>query len=329
MEGKRSRLASFAWGVLAYNVFVVLFGAYVRATGSGAGCGKHWPLCNGVMIPRPERIGTYIEFTHRLTSGLTLILVAALVIWAWRKYPKGSLMRWSSGGAMFFTITEALVGAGIVLYGWVAHDTSVARSISVPIHLANTFLLLGMCTVTAWWAYAGVPDRLSRHGLTLPMLVVGALGMLLLGASGAVTALGDTLFPASSLAEGVRQDFALTAHFLIRMRIYHPAIAISVGVYLALVTVRIRRKVDGSRVEAITTVLFVLYGLQIGLGIANVALLAPVWMQIIHLLVSCLVWITFTLMATVVLSHFPACVHHEQVDHLVKAVARKKTVDEV
>src|SRR5512146_1869905 len=98
-----SRFAKFSWGVLGYNVFVILFGAYVRATGSGAGCGAHWPLCNGVVIPHPQRIETIIEFTHRLTSGLTLVLVAALVIWAWRKYPKGSLLRWSSGAAIFFT----------------------------------------------------------------------------------------------------------------------------------------------------------------------------------------------------------------------------------
>src|SRR5512138_1420814 len=124
-----TRLARFAWLVLAWNLAVILFGAFVRATGSGAGCGAHWPLCNGVVIPHPQQIETVIEFTHRLTSGLTLILMVILVIWAWRKYPKGSLLRWSSAAAIFFTITEALVGASLVLFGWVAKDTSAARAI--------------------------------------------------------------------------------------------------------------------------------------------------------------------------------------------------------
>ncbi len=42
----------YAWGVLLWNVLVALWGAYVRATGSGAGCGSHWPTCNGEILPR-------------------------------------------------------------------------------------------------------------------------------------------------------------------------------------------------------------------------------------------------------------------------------------
>lgn len=297
-----SKFGKYAWIVLGYNTLVVLFGAFVRATGSGAGCGAHWPLCNGVVIPRPEQIETVIEFTHRATSGVTLILIAILVLWTWRIFPKRSLMRWSAGGAAFFTITEALVGAGIVLYGWVADDTSVARAISVPIHLVNTFLLLGMCAVTAWWASTGIPDRITTRGKVTAALIIGVIGMLFLGASGAITALGDTLFPAASLSEGVRQDFEPTAHFLVRMRIYHPGIAIAVGVYLAVLTAWVRRWVNVEYMETITTTLFVIYVLQIILGIINVALLAPIWMQITHLLVSCAVWVIYVIMATAVFS---------------------------
>jgi heme A synthase len=297
-----SRFTKFSWGVLAYNVFVILFGAFVRATGSGAGCGAHWPLCNGVVIPRPQRIETVIEFTHRLTSGLTLILVVALVVWAWRKYPKGSLLRWSSAASIFFTITEALVGASLVLYGWVATNTSAARAVSVPVHLVNTFLLLASLAITAWWSTDGVPQRLHFRGLTGVLVVLGGLAILLLGASGAITALGDTLFPSTSLAEGMAQDFTPTAHFLVRMRIFHPAIAASAGIYLFLATLWVRRQVKEPRLEAITNALFGFYVLQIFLGFINIALLAPVWMQIVHLLVSNLVWITYVLMATIVLS---------------------------
>lgn len=302
MKPSLSRFAKYSWGVLAYNVLVVLFGAYVRASGSGAGCGAHWPLCNGVVIPQPKQVATIIEFTHRLMSGLTLLLILGLLIWAWRSYPRGSLLRWSSAGAMFFTITEALVGAGLVLYGWVATNDSIARAISVPVHLVNTFLLIGCLAVTAWWATHGAPERLTFNGLTGVLVILGGLGLLLLGASGAVTALGDTLFPSSSLAQGFQQDFSPTAHYLLRMRIYHPGIAVSIGTYLILVTLWIRRSLSAPHLDSITLGLFILYGLQILLGIINVALLAPVWMQILHLLVSNLVWITFVLMATVMFS---------------------------
>jgi heme A synthase len=318
-----SRFAKYSWGVLAYNVFVILFGAFVRATGSGAGCGAHWPFCNGVVIPRPQRIETVIEFTHRITSGLTLILVIALVIWAWRAYPKGSLLRWSSGAAIFFTITEALVGASLVLYGWVAQNTSVARAVSVPIHLINTFLLLACLAVTAWWATDGAPRKLHWPGVTGLLVLFGGLAILLLGASGAITALGDTLFPSSSLAEGMAQDFSPTAHFLIRMRIYHPGIAISTGIYLFLATLWVRRRVSEPRLEAITNGLFGLYILQILLGILNVALLAPVWMQIVHLLVSNLVWIAYVLLGTVVFSNLVPSLGYPQVDELIQAFPRK------
>lgn len=299
-EGAQSRFSRFAWAVLVYNVFVVLFGAFVRATGSGAGCGQHWPLCNGVILPQPQRIQTVIEFTHRLTSGLTLILVAALVVWAWRKFPRGSLLRKSSGAALFFTITEALVGAGLVLFQLVEQNASVYRAFSVMVHLVNTFLLIGSLAVTAWWASTGEPQKLKRQGLTGALVVIGTLAILLLGASGAITALGDTLFPSNSVISGFREDFSPTAHYLIRMRVYHPGIAVSVGIYLYLVTGWVRRKMEEPRLERITTALFILYSLQILLGIANVMLRAPVWMQIVHLLVSNLVWITFVILATVI-----------------------------
>lgn len=300
MKIQLSNYSKFAFGVLAYTIFVILFGAFVRATGSGAGCGAHWPLCNGVIIPRPERIETVIEFTHRVTSGLTIPFMIGLFIWTWRLYPQRSPMRVSSAMAMFFIITESLVGAGLVLFELVAHNDSIARAFWMMAHLINTFLLLGSITITAWWAASGVPEKHRLRGLTGILLVVGAAGILILGASGAVTALGDTLFPSETLAEGLAQDFLPTAHWLERMRIFHPGIAISVGVYLFLVTTWVRKSVNEPRIEAATNTLYLLYVLQIFIGIFNVGLLAPVWIQIIHLLVSNLIWIVFLVMSALV-----------------------------
>jgi heme A synthase len=306
------KFAKYVWAVLAYTVLVILYGAFVRATGSGAGCGAHWPLCNGQVIPRAEQVETLIEFVHRLTSGVTLPLVIILFIWARRLYAKSSLIRVSSGASVFFTITEALVGAGLVLFGLVADNDSVARAISMVVHLVNTFLLVGALGLTALWATRGEPGRLRFANLNGLLLGIGLLGMLILGASGAVTALGDTLFPASGpLSEEIRKDFSPTAHYLLRLRVFHPGIAVGVGIYLGMVTAWIRRKYaaeNNNALETVTSAFFWLYGLQIVLGVINVALFAPVWMQIIHLLVTNLIWISYILMTGLVLGNLTASV---------------------
>ncbi|MCB0131087.1 MAG: COX15/CtaA family protein, partial [Caldilineaceae bacterium] len=136
------RFTIFAWAVLAYNIVVILWGAFVRATGSGAGCGSHWPLCNGEILPRATEVETLIEFSHRITSGIALIAVVVLLIWALRSYPRGHRVRRGAQASMFFMFTEALVGAGLVLFEYVAHNVSIARAYWMAGHLMNTFLLL-------------------------------------------------------------------------------------------------------------------------------------------------------------------------------------------
>ncbi len=144
--------ARFTWAVLAYNLLVILWGAYVRASGSGAGCGNHWPLCNGQVIPQPGRTATVIEFAHRLSSGLVLLLVIVLFVWARRTVPAGHPVRRSVGFVLLFTLGEALLGAGLVLFGLVEDNASVARAVTISLHLANTFLLLASLTLTGLWA---------------------------------------------------------------------------------------------------------------------------------------------------------------------------------
>lgn len=297
-----NKFGKYAWGVLIYNLVVILWGAYVRATGSGAGCGSHWPLCNGVVIPRDPQIETVIEFTHRLMSGLSLILVIAMFIWAFRAYEKGHPVRLGSTLSLVFIITEALVGAGLVLFQWVAHDASVGRAISIVIHLINTFLLLAALTLTAWWASGGKPVRLRGGGLSLWLLVIGLVGTLTMGGSGALAALGDTLFPAESLLSGIQQDFSPTAHFLIRLRLLHPTIAIIVSLYLIIAIGAINLRTPEWTVRRFARFLSGLIVIQLGAGFINVLLLAPIWMQLVHLFLADLVWIGLILLAATVLS---------------------------
>jgi len=292
----RNGYQTYAWGVLAYNLGVILWGAYVRATGSGAGCGSHWPLCNGQVVPRSPRLETLIEFTHRLSSGLAFILVLGLLIWAWRIYPRRHQVQFGAGLAMFFMVTEALVGAGLVLFELVAKNDSLARALSVAIHLVNTFLLLAFLALTAWWASSKSTARLSLKTPIGILLMIGISGMIVLGASGALTALGDTLFPAASLGEGFQQDFSPTAHFLIRLRVLHPTLAALVGGYLILLASLVRLSHQGPLAHSLAAGLALLVIVQLAAGFINVILLAPVWLQMVHLLLADLGWITLVLL---------------------------------
>lgn len=299
------RFATYTWIVLVYNLAVILWGAFVRATGSGAGCGAHWPRCNGEVIPRAPSTETLIEFTHRLTSGIVLVMVVILVIWAWRAYPRGHRVRLGALWSLIFTIIEALVGAGLVLFELVADNDSTARAVSMAVHLVNTFLLLAAVTLTAWWASGGPAVRLKHQGVVGWLLGLGFAAMLVVGASGAVTALGDTLFPAESLAEGLREKFSPTAHLLIRLRVLHPVLAIATGFYLFFVARLVSRLRPDPAIERFARATMLLFAVQLVAGAVNVALLAPVWMQLLHLLLADLVWITLVLLAASALSHQP------------------------
>jgi heme A synthase len=237
-----------------------------------------------------------IEFAHRITSGMALLLVVGLVLWSRRAVPKGHPARRGAVLSLGFMLTEALLGAGLVLFELVAHNSSLERAASLGAHLLNTFLLLGSITLTAWWASGGAPVRL-RGRAGLPWLVgLGVAGLLLVGTSGAMTALGDTLFPSGSLMEGLRQDASPTAHLLIRLRVLHPALAVAVGLYVALLGFwLVRRDGTESSTGRLGRALGALVLLQWLAGVVNMALLAPIWLQLGHLLLADLVWIAFVL----------------------------------
>jgi heme A synthase len=294
---KHSRFTFYAWGVVGYTLLVILWGAYVRASGSGAGCGNHWPLCNGQVLPRSNQIETLIELTHRLMSGLSLLLIVGLVIWAFRAFPKRHAVRFGAVFSLVFIITEALIGAVLVRAELVAGNASMSRAIVMSIHLVNTFTLMAFLTLTAWWVSGAAAVRLRGQGIVVWSLGFALVGTLILAVSGAVAALGDTLFPTDSLAAGLSQDFSSGAHFLIQLRLLHPVLAIIVGIVILLVAGianLLRPRLGVRRTMLSVTGLVVL---QICAGLLNVALLAPIWLQIVHLLLADLLWIALVLMA--------------------------------
>jgi heme A synthase len=296
------RLARFARIVLGWNVAVILWGAFVRATGSGAGCGAHWPLCNGEVVPRAPALETMVEFTHRATSGLALLLVFALGLWVFREKPKGHPARRAAGASVVFILVEAAVGAGLVLLGLVGENDTVARALFMAGHLANTFVLLACLTLVAHWCATDArlrPEAVSRFGWVMG---IGALALVGVGKSGAVAALGDTLYPARSVLGGLAQDVSPTAHFLVQLRIAHPILALAGALLVAFAASRVLRATDDAGVRGAAWAVSALTLLQLGGGLLNVALLAPVWMQIVHLLLADVVWIAFVLLSVRALS---------------------------
>ena len=136
------KVESYAKAGLLLSIASILAGAFVRATGSGDGCGATWPTCKGKIIPALSDTSELIEFSHRSVSGV--LLVVTLIIFAkTRKFQKESLVRIVTNYLTFFVIFEALIGAVIVIFEWVGLNSSLPRIVAVPIHLVNTFGLLG------------------------------------------------------------------------------------------------------------------------------------------------------------------------------------------
>ena len=290
--------AKYCWFVLTVVVFVILWGAVVRATGSGAGCGNHWPLCNGEVIPPTESMETLIEFTHRLSSGLLGILVLGMLGWAFRVFPARHVGRWAAIWSLFFITTESVIGAGLVKFEWVAADDSMERVYTIAFHLINTFLLLGTVTLTAWFAAGRSGFRIRKQGIVGAVLLAAFVGSLILGASGAITALGDTLISQAGLTPAESPVLA----WLVSLRITHPLLAFVVlAIYTLAVTV-----VNNKRPDALTRTfgrsVLLIYTIQLCVGGLNVYLKAPVWMQIVHLLLSNLIWILLVLLTASALS---------------------------
>jgi heme a synthase len=290
-------LRRFAWGVLAYFIAVILWGGLVRASGSGAGCGDHWPLCNGTVIQHSARIDTMIEFTHRMTSGLSFFSVVALLWWTFARTVRGHLARVAAVAAVAFTMIEAAIGAFLVKLGLTAQSQSPLRAPYLALHLTNTLLLVAALTLTA--------HLLSRHTgylrgtihLKAPFgAIASIIVVLIVGVTGSLAALGDTLFPASSLGEALSQDFSATSGWLVRWRWTHPTVAVLASVFLIWLLVRATKQNTHWDNRGLSTLLLILLAAQYALGVLDVVFLAPVWLQIAHLLGADLLWVALVVL---------------------------------
>lgn len=284
-------LRRFAWGVLAYFIAVILWGSLVRATGAGAGCGNHWPLCNGTVLQHSASVNTMIEFTHRITSGLSFFSALGLLVWTFAGTVRGHLARAAVAASVAFTLVEAILGALLVKLGLTAQSQSPLRPWYLALHLTNTLLLLAALTLTA--------HLLSRkHGylrgairLVAPFgTIAGIVVVLIVGVTGSLAALGDTLFPATSLGSALAQDFSATSGWLVRWRWTHPTIAFMASIFLIWILVRAAQQTTEWDNRGLSALVLVLLAAQYVLGVLDVVLLAPLWLQIAHLLGADVLW---------------------------------------
>jgi len=284
-------LRRFAWGVLAYFVAVILWGTLVRATGSGAGCGDHWPLCNGTLMQHDPHTATIIEFTHRLTSGISFFAIVGLMIWTFVSTAKGHIARATSVASVIFTLVEAILGAMLVLLGLTAQSHSPLRPWYLALHLSNTLLLLAALTLTAHMlgrrkGYLWGSIRLSALGRNLSALLV----VMAVGVTGSLAALGDTLFPATSLSQALSSDFSSKSAWLVRWRWTHPTIAFLAALAVSWILLRAMRSSGHWNNRGLCVLVLGLLATQYVLGIMDVVWLAPVWLQVAHLLGADVLW---------------------------------------
>ena len=311
-------VARFAWFVVFYNILVIVWGALVRASGSGAGCGNRWPLCNGQIVPVSPGFHTIIEFTHRMMVGGSTLLVFALLVWTFRATVKHQAARALVVVSTLLLLNEAFLGALLVKLNYVTANQSTGRIVLLAIHLGNTLLLMAALTLTARFLSTG--QRWANLPLSRRLIgmIEGLVTTIAVGITGSIAALGDTLFPAASLHASIAQDFAAGSPMQLRLRIVHPALALIAALFalwLAALARRKRSSHTGSNASdsgefnqtavraqqasraRLANLLLILLGLQFALGVADVLLLAPAWMQLLHLLGADLFWVILVQLA--------------------------------
>jgi heme A synthase len=239
-----------------------------------------------------------IEYTHRLTSGVLGILGLLLVGWSAVRLGRHRVTL-AAAVTVVFIVFEALIGAGLVLRELVANDDSVARALVIGLHLVNTLMLMGAATLTAWWTWDDRSVSLRALGSGGLILGFGLLAIMLTSMSGAVTALGDTLFPvdpaSGDLFARVRGDLSPAKHFLVRLRILHPVIAVFTAGSLMWIAAWVRQRSIDPVTPRLARGLQHVVVVEVFLGVLNIGMAAPGWMQLLHLLTAQMVWIAAVL----------------------------------
>lgn len=253
-----------------YTLLVILWGAWVRISHSGDGCGDHWPLCGGNYIPDLSQKKTWIEYSHRLTSGFCGLLVIG-IFFSLRKSSNGLVRKfnWLLLGLMS---SEALLGAVLVKSQLVILNDSVLRLLTMSLHQLNSFLLTG----TTFLFYLILKKNTVELKLKHPYLL---LGFVILPLTGAVAALSTTLFPSVSLWQGILQDFSENTHLFVKLRVLHPLLASLIA--CAFMAWCYAENLNRLAAEFLVAMV---------IGFVTLLTLSPAYLKLTHLLIAHLLW---------------------------------------
>lgn len=281
-----TKLARFAWALVWYTVLVILWGAWVRISHSGDGCGDNWPLCHGAAIPVDAGAKTWIEISHRYSTALYGIFVLGLLVATWRRFSAKHSARFWSLAALVFTVTEALIGRQLVKLGLVDQSTDLMRLIAMPLHLVNTSALIISVVMLAESLSFATSQRRSLQPSTRWAIWCFSAGVLVLLCSGAVAALGSHLAPSSSLTSGLVKDLSVDSHLSVRLRLLHPFLALGFALLGPWAIARWSAAAPNAQAKAACRRLLAVLCSAIVVGVTTLLLLAPVWLKLIHLLLA-------------------------------------------
>ncbi len=312
---RTDRFPVFAWIVLGFTILVIISGDIVQATESGAGCGETWPRCDGSLIPTISDLQTGVEFTHRMVTAILGFGYIAVVIGAWRRrgwsdesgalatvgrlltpagftdaYRRSSALWRVTVWAVVFFVIEVILGAMLVVFGWVESDASIGRVIVDSVHLVNTFAMVLTLTLVVFHASGGGALRLDRSRFSHQLLLAGAGIITLIGITGAINSLADALY----FSEDVIVEETPIASILVTIRGIHPVVAIGGGIAVFLI-VRYLATGQGAGVRPYALAIQGIVWAQFIIGFLNIALLTPLESQVLHLLTAHVMWVLFVL----------------------------------
>jgi len=255
----------------AATYLLIVLGAVVRITGSGMGCGDHWPLCHGHLFPPLNDIGTVIEWSHRLVAALVSVLVVGLAAYA----------RWGSGIPGLAPGVSRVPRAPVVALGLLVLQIALGAitvKLELPpwtviLHLGTAMVLLATLLVAARdsvGAQHAAPLHLPLLGLAFVTVLFGALTANL-GAAAACTG-----FP---LCNG---EIWPSAGGLASIHWVHRLLAYALFAYVVWWAFRSRRR----GAWGVVAVVF----LQVVVGAATVLLGLPPGLQAAHVAVGAAVW---------------------------------------
>ncbi len=315
---RTARFARFSWGLLAYVLAVVLWGVYLRASGSGDGCGVDWPDCGGAFtLNSGAKTKTLIEYAHRASTMLLGFLLLAQVVWAWRLFPKRHPVKFALGAALFFTALESWIGKALVNKGFVAYSQASERVYWFAGHQVNTLMLAAAFALAAWFASGQPTLKLRGQGPFLFVAAASLVALLGLTVTGAISALGDTLYPPENHLQVMEQALLPTANLVMRARPVHPYTAVVVAMFLSLAAGLFSHLRPSAQTKRFATGVWGLLGLQMVIGLVNIGLLAPIWMQVIHTFAADLLWLSLVLMCAAGLA---VGVPQVEMEHVPQAV---------